>query len=196
MKREITICMLLAAVWLAGPSCAPPPQHAPGVQGAEDGKKTEIAGIMATAAEYVAKGDFKSALDLHNTAAEKHPGDEAFEKGYRETVEDIKKAADASFDQGDFVQAGKTYYLLLKSVPYSNGSAVAELSFTKKNLTERLDECRSTLSQQALVQYRSGNIDNAISVWKSILTFDPGNKSVKKFIDTASTQRKNLKQNN
>ena len=195
MKRKITICALLAAVGLMGPSCASPPQHAPGVQSAEDVKKAEIAGILTTADEYVAEGDFKSALDLHKIAAEKHPGDEALEKGYLATIENIKKAADTSFDQDDFAQAGKAYYLLLKSVLHSNGSAVG-LSFTKKSLTERLDECRSTLSQQALRQYRSGNIGNAISLWKSILTFDPGNKSVKKFIDTATIQLKNLKQNN
>jgi hypothetical protein len=45
-----------------------------------------------------------------------------------------------------------------------------------------------------LSQYREGNIGNAISLWKSILAFDPGNKSIKKSIDTATTQLKNLKQ--
>jgi tetratricopeptide (TPR) repeat protein len=195
MKRNITTVILIASVLLTGASCARPPQHTPEARSAEDVKKDEIATILAAADEYIAEGDFKSALDLHKTAAEKHPGDEAFERGYLATIENIKKAADTSFDQDDFAQAGKTYYLLLKSVPHSNGFA-AGLSFTKKNLTERLDECRSTLSQQALRQYRSGNIGNAISLWKSILTFDPGNKSVKKFIDTATIQLKNLKQNN
>jgi len=42
--------------------------------------------------------------------------------------------------------------------------------------------------------YREGNIGNAISLWKSILTFDPGNASIKKAIDTATTQLKNLQQ--
>src|SRR5512134_2045691 len=106
MRREITICMLLAAVGLAGPSCVPRSQRAPEMQGAGDVKKDEAAGIMAAAAEYVAEGDFKSALDLHKIAAEKHPGDEAFEKGYLATIENIKKAADASFDLYDFAQAG------------------------------------------------------------------------------------------
>src|SRR5512143_455124 len=195
MKRNITIGILIASVLLTGPSCARPPKHTPEVRSAEDMKKDEIAGILAAADEYIAEGDFKSALDLHKIASEKHPGDEAFEKGYLATVENIKKAADTSFDQYDFAQAGKAYYLLLKSVPHSNGFA-AGLSFTKKSLTARLDECREALSQQALRQYRSGNIGNAISLWKSILTFDPGNRSVKKFIDTATIQLKNLKQNN
>jgi tetratricopeptide (TPR) repeat protein len=193
MMREIIICILLAAVLLAGPSCAPLPQKQPGVQSPGDTRKAEIEGILAKADEYVAKGDFKNALDFHKSAAEKYPGDETLEEGYIATVEDIKKAADKSFEKGDFTLSGKTYYLLLKSVRQSNGLS-AGLSFTKKSLTERLDECRTALSQQALSQYREGNIGNAISLWKSILSFDPGNKSIKKAIDTATTQLKNLKQ--
>lgn len=192
MKHEITIGVLFAAVLLTGPSCGHLPQTAPWVENAEEVKKAEIAGILAAAGDYVAKGDYKGALDLHRNAAEKYPGDEALEKGYLSTVEDIKKAADQSFEKGDFGQSGRAYHLLLKNVPLG---IAAGLSFTKKGLTERLDECREALSHQALGQYRSGNIDHAISLWKSILSFDPGNKNVKKLIDTATIQLKNLKQN-
>jgi len=131
MKREIKICILLAAVLLAGPSCAHLPQKQPAVQSPGDAKKTEIAGILAKADEYVAKGDFKNALDFHKSAAEKYPGDEALEEGYIATIGDIKKAADKAFEKGDFTLSGKTYYLLLKSVPQSNDLS-AGLSFTKK----------------------------------------------------------------
>ena len=193
MKRETKIFLLLAAVLLAGPSCAPLQQKQPVVQAGGDAKRAEIEGILAKADEYVAKGDYKSALDFHKSAAEKYPGNEALEEGYIADIEDIKKAADKAFEKGDFPLSGKTYYLLLKSVPQSDGFSVG-LSFTKKNLTERLNECRTALSQQALSQYREGNIGNAISLWKSILSFDPGNTSIKKSIDTATTQLKNLKQ--
>jgi len=193
MTHKITISILLAAVLLTGSSCVHPPQTAPGVESAEEVKKAETAGILAAAGDYVAKGEFKSALDLHRMAAEKYPGDETLEKGYLSTVEDIKKAADQSFEKGDFGQSGRAYHILLKNVPLGIASG---LSFTKKGLTERVDECREALSQQALSQYRSGNIDHAISLWKSILSFDPGNKNVKKLIDTATIQLKNLKQNN
>lgn len=187
MKRRINICVLLAALLLAGLSCAPLSQRAEGV------RKAEIEGVISKAAEFVAKGDFKSALDLHKNAAEKYPENKALEEGYIATFENIKKDADKAFEKEDFVLAGKTYHLLLRSGPQSDGFS-AGLSFTKNNLTERFNECGSALSQRALSQYRSGNIENAISLWKSILTFDPGNKSIKKFIDTATTQLKNLKQ--
>ena len=193
MKREIKICALLAALLLAVSSCASLPQRQTGAQGPGDANKAEIEGILAKADEYVAKGDFKSALDFHKSAAEKYPDDEALEEGYIATVEDIKKTADRAFEKGDFALSGKIYHVLLKSVRQANGISV-RLSFTKKSLTERLDECRSALSQQALGQYREGNIGNAISLWKKVLSFDPGNTSIKKAIDTATTQLKNLKQ--
>jgi tetratricopeptide (TPR) repeat protein len=193
MMHEIKIYILLAAGLLAALSCAPLPQKEQGVQKAEEARKPESEAILAKAGEYVAKGDFKDALDFLKNAVEKNPKDEALEGGYIATIENIKKAADQAFENGDFSMSGKTYYLLLRSVPQSNGFS-AGLSFTKKSLTDKINECRSSLSQIALSQYRSGNIENAISIWKNILSFDPGDKSIKKFIDTATTQLKNLKQ--
>jgi hypothetical protein len=57
-----------------------------------------------------------------------------------------------------------------------------------------LTECSDRLSRLALTQYRQGNLTAAISLWKSILEFEPGNAGAKKAIDTASTQLKNLRQ--
>jgi outer membrane protein assembly factor BamD (BamD/ComL family) len=195
MKHRIKICLLLAALLLAGLSCTPLSQKKSGVQRAGDTRKPEIEEIISKAGEYVAKGDFKSAHEFLKDAAENYAGDGAREDGFTTTVEDIKKAADKAFEKGDFTLSGRTYYLLLKSVPQLNGFP-AGLSFTKKGLTARLGECSSALSQRALTEYRSGNIENAISLWKGILSFDPGNKTVKKFINTATTQLKNLKQKN
>ena len=195
MKHEIKICALLAALLLTAPSCAPRSQKQPAVRTSDDAKKSEIEAILAKADEYVASGDYKSALDYYKIASEKYPKDGLLEEGYIATLEDIKTASDKAFDEGNFTLSGKTYYLLLRNVPQSNGFSVG-LSFTKKSLTKRIDECRSALSQQALGQYREGNIDTAISLWKSVLSFDPGNKSIKRSIDTATTQLKNLKQKN
>lgn len=60
---------------------------------------------------------------------------------------------------------------------------------------DRLEENRSShLSQRALDEYRKGNLAVAISIWKSILVFDPNNAGVVKSIDTATIQLKNLQQ--
>lgn len=57
-------------------------------------------------------------------------------------------------------------------------------------------ECSDRLSERALKQYRQGNLPAAISLWKNILEYEPGNASVKKALDTATTQLKNLQRKN
>jgi tetratricopeptide (TPR) repeat protein len=195
MKRKVIIGVLLVTMLLSGISCAHLQHKKTDVQTAENVRAGDIAGIISLSNEHAAKGEFKSAIDVYKDAADKYPEDKTLEAGYIATIEDIKKAGDRAFDKGDFTLSGKTYYLLLKNVLQPNELAV-DLSFTKKSLTDRLDMCYTELSQQALIEYRSGNIENAISLWKSILSFDPGNKSIKKSIDTATTQLKNLKRSN
>jgi hypothetical protein len=48
------------------------------------------------------------------------------------------------------------------------------------------------LSQRALDEYRKGNLAAAISLWKSVLVFDPDNAAIAKAIKTATLQQKNL----
>ncbi len=64
----------------------------------------------------------------------------------------------------------------------------------KGPLVARLKDCSSNLSQHALAEYRKGNLAEAISIWKSILAFDPGDEIYVKAIDTATVQLKNLQQ--
>jgi hypothetical protein len=51
---------------------------------------------------------------------------------------------------------------------------------------------RKRVLQRALADYRKSNLAEAISIWKSILAFDPNNAGIAKAIDTATIQLKNL----
>jgi hypothetical protein len=55
-----------------------------------------------------------------------------------------------------------------------------------------MGNCKKFLFENGLQQYRSGNLNQAISLWKSILVFDPENQEIKKAVDMASLQSKNL----
>jgi hypothetical protein len=44
------------------------------------------------------------------------------------------------------------------------------------------------------VHYRQGKLDEAISLWRKVLLFDPDNKETKDAISTATVQLQNLKQ--
>jgi hypothetical protein len=58
-----------------------------------------------------------------------------------------------------------------------------------------MKNCSKHLDVRGLEEYRRGNLKAAIATWKSILVFDTHNAEIKKAIQTASTQLKNLEKN-
>jgi tetratricopeptide (TPR) repeat protein len=136
-------------------------------------------------------GEFRKAIDLCKEIYQTYPQDPTIRAGYIRTLESIKSGGDRAFEKSDFALAGCVYGLLLKhysSVGPLNGS----LSFNREGLTVRMEGCKKFLFENGLRQYRSGNLNQAISLWKSILIFDPENQEIKKAVDMASLQSKNL----
>ena len=169
---------LFVAVLLLLPACIPE-------------KNVEVELVLRESEQDIRKGDFDNALGAYGAMLRKYPGDRGLLKNYLETAEDIRDAADEAFDKEEFTSSGRTYALLLKNYPHFK-KIVRDLSFDRKYLKDRLKECSDRLSESALTNYRQGNLTAAITLWKNILEFEPGNASVKKAIDTASTQLKNL----
>jgi len=56
-----------------------------------------------------------------------------------------------------------------------------------------IETCRKILFEDGLDHYRSGNLSQAISIWRDILTFDPENLEVKNATDKAVLQSGNMK---
>jgi outer membrane protein assembly factor BamD (BamD/ComL family) len=136
-------------------------------------------------------GEFRKAIDLCKEVYKRYPQDPTVRKGYIQTLESIKTNGDRAFERRDFALAGGVYEMVLRnasSVNHLNGS----LSFSKEGLTEKIDKCRKVLFENGLKQYRSGNLDQAISLWKSILAFDPENREIKKAVNMATLQLENL----
>ena len=171
---------LFVAVLLLLPACIPE-------------KKVEADLALRASEQDIRKGDFDGALGAYGIALRKYPGDRELLKNYLETAEDILDAADDAFDKEEFTSSGRTYALLLKNYPHFK-KITRDLSFDRKYLKDRLKECSDRLSERALTQYRQGNLTAAIALWKNLLEFEPGNAGVKKAVDTASTQLKNLQQ--
>ncbi|HAS54520.1 MAG: hypothetical protein A2X56_13190 [Nitrospirae bacterium GWC2_57_13] len=170
--------VFFAAMLLLLPACIP--------------QKKEVVELTLRESEQdIRKGDFDGALGVYGAALRKCPGDRGLLKYFLEAAEDIRDAADSAFDNEEFALSGRTYAVLLRNYPHFKEIA-GDLSFDRKYLRARLKECSDFLSLRALTQYRQGNLSAAISLWKNILEFEPGNAGVKKAIDTASTQLKNL----
>jgi tetratricopeptide (TPR) repeat protein len=156
-----------------------------------DRTRTEIERTREESEQYVVEGDYKSAMDVYAVACRKHPKNPTLSTNYRKTIEDIHGLADEAFAREDFASSGRAYFVLLKNYP-NYQELIPELSFDKGSLNAQLEDCSSHLSQRALADYRKGNLAEAISIWKSILAFDPNNSGIAKAIDTATIQLKNL----
>jgi len=156
-----------------------------------ESKRTERDQTINVAQKYLDEGDFQKALETYNVAYNKYPHDYELRSNYIRIIHYIKKNADIAFNREDFAQAGFIYRVLLNNyadIKHLNSPA----SFDRDFLSNRVTTCSKTLNEKGLVNYREGNLEEAISIWEKILEFDPKNEDVKKSIATATTQLKTL----
>lgn len=148
-------------------------------------------GVERQAQFYLLNGGFQKAMSVYRELSEQYPRDPQVWEGYNKVLESIKNSADQALQKKDLALAGSTYRLLLKRGP--SGHPVGHpLSYSRETLTGKITHCRKVLFENALEQYRSGNLNQAILIWKSILTFDPENTEVRKAVEMASLQSRNL----
>jgi tetratricopeptide (TPR) repeat protein len=143
------------------------------------------------AQSYLKSGDVQKGIDIYRGLIQQYPWDTMVRYFYVSLLESIKGQADLNFKRKDFAQAGRTYRILLKN--YSSLSHLERfLSYNGGLLDTGIETCRKILFEDGLEQYRSGNLSQAISIWRNILTFDPENLEVKKATDKAMLQIRNL----
>ena len=128
---------------------------------------------------------------IHKRFYQKYPQDPAVRSSYVKTLESIKQRADQTFERNDLATAGFIYEALSKSIPSATPLAQS-LSFDREGLIKKTGSCQKILFQNGLEQYRSGNLNQAVSIWKGILAFDPEDQETKKAVDMAVLQIKNL----
>jgi tetratricopeptide (TPR) repeat protein len=143
------------------------------------------------ARSYLKSGDVEKGIDIYRGLIQQYPWDTTVRNGYVSLLESIKGQADLEFERKDFAQAGRTYRILFKN--YSSLNHLNRfLSYNAGLLNTRIETCRKILFEDALEQYRSGNLGQAVSIWRNILTFDPENLEVNKATDKAILQIRNL----
>jgi len=143
------------------------------------------------AQSFLKSGDFQMGIDIYRGLIQQYPWDITVRNRYVSLLELIKGQADLDFKSKDFAHAGRTYRILLKN--YSSLSHLKRfLSYDAGLLDTGIETCRKILFEDGLEQYRSGNLSQAISIWRNILTFDPENLEVIKATDKAILQTRNL----
>jgi tetratricopeptide (TPR) repeat protein len=144
------------------------------------------------ARSFLKSGDFQKGIDIYRGLIQQYPSDTTVRNRYISLLESIKGQADLDFKRKDFAPAGRIYRILLEN--YSSLSQLNRfLSYNAGLLDAGIKTCRKILFDDGLEHYRSGNLSQAISIWKNILTFDPESLEVRKATDMATLQSGNLK---
>jgi tetratricopeptide (TPR) repeat protein len=184
-SRPILCSLLLCAILALSSSCVPPPPPKP--------EESKTGGGLSQAKAYLSSGNYKKALDLYGAAFDKHPDSEDLLDTYTEVLESVKEAADKHYDAQDYAKAGELYATLLNS-GFLERPLQGELSFDDDYLTMRIGACSKMLIELGIMKYRTGDLQQAIAVWKKILVFNPSDRVAKTAIDRATAQLETLKQ--
>lgn len=141
--------------------------------------------VVSEAQDDISKGRYEEAFNLYREALNAHPGNRKLVSGYDTGLHTVRKIADMAFEKTDCAAAGGLYRLLVRD---AHPAAPAE----DGRLRERIGYCSRTLTERGLASYRKGDLQMAIASWDSVLKFDPDNAEVRKALDTARIQLKNL----
>ncbi len=185
----IAVALLAPACSHIRPTAAPAPtpeiaSHTPAVSPAE---KSYAAGAAA-----LRDGSYERALDQFAQSWKEEPDNPAVSKDFTAALEALKRSGDEAARQDAPDEAGKKWTAALRYVghPATKGKA---LSFSRTELKGSIDRLSASLMEKGLKEYRAGNLEAAIDIWRSILAYDPGNVEAAKSIRTTSTQLENLK---
>ena len=157
-------------------------------------KKSRIFASDKQAQSCLKRGDLQKAIDIYKDLYQQYPSDNRVRNRYIRILELIKGQGDLYFEGGNFTLAGRTYTILLKNSSSLN-QVERFLKYRSGLLDTKIEDCRKMLFENGLRQYRSGDLSQAVSIWRNILTFDSENPEVKKAIDRATLQSKNLERN-
>lgn len=163
------------------PPAASPPPVAPGDLAYADG---------AAAME---ETNYERALEMFAAAWKDSPGHPGVAKDFPAALAGLKNSGDEAYRQGRPEDAGRRWSAVLRFSIHPAAEKGRALPFSKADIRGSIDRASSSLMERGLVEYRKGNLEAAIAIWKSILAFDPSHVDAARSLQTASTQLENLK---
>ena len=168
-----------------------PPAQAPAVHKSGPAPQPGPVPPAPSMKQCIEAGEYQKALEEYGVRYRKHPGDQALIKAYSKSVEEVRSAADKACDDKEYATAGRIYDLLLKRYAQFKNFAHM-LTFNKAYLEQKLSLCKKSLSVMGFQEYRKGNLNEAITMWRGLLMIDPHNEDIRKAMNTATEQQKNL----
>ncbi|HOM94774.1 MAG TPA: hypothetical protein PKZ63_06950 [Candidatus Saccharicenans sp.] len=155
-------------------------------------KECRLENYLAQIDQSLKAKKYEQVSSLLQEALKANPGEPRLKKQIEKLLVELKSSGDRSLADLDFARAGWHYGLAKKNWSKFK-SYTSSLPFKLEDLDSGLKTCSQQLTNQGLVEYRKGNLKGAISIWESILTFDPDNEQIKKAISTARAQLQQIK---
>lgn len=137
-------------------------------------------------------GEYVKTIEVYKGAIEAYPEANSLRKNFIDAIKELHRRGEKAFEKEEFATAGKLYTFLLNENQWLIDSDIP-LPFSSESLGEGIKQCRIQLTRKGLELYRKEKLKEAISVWKSILEFDPENVEIKKAIGNAEEQLKKIK---
>lgn len=111
---------------------------------------------------------------------------------YGQALKGVLNRADelARRDQPD--KAGPLYRTALDGYPKTPAVA-ARVGTSRAGIAAEVDACADRLMERGLLAYRSGDLEQAIRIWKPISVFAPQHQASRQALRTAEVQLANLK---
>jgi tetratricopeptide (TPR) repeat protein len=140
----------------------------------------------------MAEKNYERALELFAAAWKESPGYPGVEENFPKALSSLKAEGDEAFRHGRLEESGRRWSAALRflSHPAAKGTS---FSFTRNDLRAGIDKLSASLMEKGLIEYRKGNLEAAIALWKSILSYEPTHAEAARSVKTASTQLENLK---
>jgi Flp pilus assembly protein TadD len=148
--------------------------------------------IRERVAQLVHDKKYADALSLIGNEVKGGRSERSFGDLYVTSVNGLSNKAITLSDDGDYGPAGMAFRKVLDHMP-TNGDLLSKIEYSSVEIISYMNVCSERLMEKGIMEYRKGNLGNAISIWQEILKFDPDHEEASKAIDTATIQMNNLK---
>lgn len=136
--------------------------------------------------------DYVNALEAFRPAIQAFPEDSSLKNNLVLALKDLHRRSEKALEKKEYAVAGKMYALLLNE-NHQLKDLDMSIPFSSESLEDGIKQCRIQLTRKGLELYREEKLKDAVSVWKSLLEFDPENTEIIKAVGNAEEQLKKIK---
>ena len=153
---------------------------------------SDNADIRKEIADHIQNRDYTTAIDLIMVEVKNGKQETTYDGQYVASINGLIESGMEYYAERDYGRAGIAFTKVIDNFP-SSRSLTTSIKSSPRQIKSYIKKLTDKLMGEGLKEYRSGNLGNAISTWRKIIDYNPGNSEANKMIDTTTIQMKNLK---